>query len=356
VLDERVSRSVPAVDALEAIARAAGIDAFGIADAGPFEDTRQVLESRKADGLHGGMQFTYRNPRRSTDPSRLVPGARAIVVGARGYGTPDPPPPSDGPAVGRVARYARIDHYAALRVGLEAVAEVLRAHGWVARVACDDNALVDRAAAWRAGIGWYGKSANILLPGLGSWFVLGSVVTDAPLATAPGPVEDGCGACTRCLEGCPTGAIVAAGVVDARRCLAWLVQAPGTFPMAYRVALGDRIYGCDDCQEVCPPNRAIERRQHVADGTSMADGAWVGLLDVLASSDAELLDAHGRWYVPDRDPRYLRRNALLALGNVGRPNDPAVTATVRAHVVGDDSMLAEHARWALGRLEERAGA
>ena len=121
----------------------------------------------------------------------------------------------------------------------------------------DDNALVDREAAYRAGLGWYGKNANLLLPGEGSWFVLGSVVTDAPAAppSRPRRCADGCGTCTRCLDGCPTGAIVAPGVVDARRCLAWLLQVEGAFPREHRVALGDRLYGCDDCQEVCPPNR-----------------------------------------------------------------------------------------------------
>jgi epoxyqueuosine reductase len=153
-------------------------------------------------------------------------------------------------------------------------------------------------------------------------------------------------------------------VVDARRCLAWLVQAAGPFPVAFRAALGDRIYGCDDCQEVCPPNRAADRRRPGephrpagpagAPGGAPFEGAWVPLLDLLAASDDALLAAHGRWYVPDRDPRYLRRNAILALGNVGRPGDPAVLGALRARAAGPDELLAEHARWALDRLQERA--
>ncbi|HEY2332429.1 MAG TPA: tRNA epoxyqueuosine(34) reductase QueG, partial [Acidimicrobiales bacterium] len=266
--------TVPAVGHLESVAAAAGVDALGIADAAPFSDTRDILERRKAAGLHGGMQFTYRNPARSTDPTRIVPGARSIVVGARSYRGPDVPPPAGWEPRGRVARYVRVDHYEALRRGLEAVADELRGHGWVARVVCDDNALVDRAAAWRAGLGWYGKNANLLLPGLGSWFVLGSVVTDAPLPAAPEPVPDACGGCTRCLDACPTGAIVAPGVVDARRCLAWLVQAAGPFPVEHRAALGDRIYGCDDCQEVCPPNRAADRHRPVPPDGQGGGAAW----------------------------------------------------------------------------------
>src|SRR4051794_6172119 len=201
------------------------------------------------------MHFTYGRPERSTDPSRTLPEARALVVGARSYREPGAAP-APGPSA-RVARYARADHYAALRASLHSVAERLTDDGWRARVLVDDNALVDREAARRAGIGWYGKSSNLLLPGRGSWFVLGSVVTDAPLVANDAPVEDGCGPCTRCMTGCPTGAIVAPGVVDARRCLAWLLQADGPFPVEFRAALGDRIYGCDDCQEVCPPNRRL---------------------------------------------------------------------------------------------------
>ena len=163
---------------------------------------------------------------------------------------------------------AWIDHYRPLRAALGRVAEHLQSAGWRARVVADDNALVDRAAAVRAGLGWYGKNTNVLLPGAGSWFVLGSVLTDAPLTagtSSPRPVPDGCGSCQQCLTACPTGALVGAGQLDGRRCLAWLLQAPGVFPPEFRVALGDRMYGCDDCQTVCPINRMATRR-HPPDG------------------------------------------------------------------------------------------
>lgn len=230
------------------------------------------------------------------------------------------------------------------------MAAELTAAGWRARVVADDNALVDREAAVRAGLGWYGKNANVLLPGRGSEVVLGTVVTDADLTAAVAatePAPDGCGPCRRCLDACPTGALVAPGVVDARRCLAWLVQAGGDFPLEFREALGDRLYGCDDCQDVCPVNR-----RGGADGHPPAEDAeaFVAVLDLLAATDAELLDRFGRWYVPRRDPRYLRRNALVVLGNSGRGDDPAVAATVRRYEAGDDDLLARHARWAADRL------
>jgi epoxyqueuosine reductase len=336
----------PPVEELRRVAERAGLDALGVCDATPFVDARAELERRRDAGLHGGMRFTFRNPARSTDPSATLPSVRSLVVGARAYRRDDPPAPA-GPH-GRVARYARRDHYAALRAGLGEVAAVLRAAGWRAVVLADDNALVDRAAAHRAGIGWYGKSANLLLPGRGSWFVLGSVLTDAVLEPAAEPVPDGCGTCTRCLDGCPTGAIVAPGVVDARRCLAWMVQDTGAFPREHRVALGDRLYGCDDCQEVCPPNRTADRRQPPPGAGD--DEAWVDLLDLLAADDASLLDRHGRWYVPRRDARYLRRNALVVLGNVADPVDPRVEAALRAALGDTDPLLRAHAAWAARRL------
>jgi epoxyqueuosine reductase len=340
----------PTLDDVRARGLAAGLDAVGVASAEPFEGTRRDLEERRAAGLHGGMHFTYGDPARSTDPARSVPGARSIVVGARRYRRADPPPPAE--PVGAVARYARSDHYGELRAALSVLADGLQAAGWTARVLCDDNALVDREAARRAGLGWYGKNANLLLPGMGSWFVLGSVVTDAPIEPSPEPVPDGCGTCTRCIDACPTGAIVAPGVVDARRCLAWLVQARGTFPLEHRVALGGRLYGCDDCQEVCPPNRTADRRQPPAEVAG--EEAWVPLVDLLAAADDELLARHGRWYIPRRDPRWLRRNALVALGNVGADTDPTVTATLQRYADGDDEVLAEHAGWALEQVAARA--
>lgn len=335
---------------LAGVGRQAGLDAVGVAPAVAFDGARRLIEDRKAAGLHGGMHFTYGKPARSTDPSQALPGARALVVGAVSYrrAEPDSSPPATGP-MGRVARYSWDDAYAPLRVALGRVAARLQVEGWRARVLADDNALVDREAAYRAGLGWYGKNTNLLLPGRGSWFVLGSVVTDAPLPAAPTPVEDGCGACTRCLPACPTGALIAPGVMDARRCLAWLLQAPGAFPLEYREALGGRLYGCDDCQEACPPNRAADRRRPPPPAHP-DDQAWVALVELLDAADMELLDRYGRWYVPRRQPRYLRRNALVALGNVGDGDDPEVARVLTTAIGCDDEMLREHARWAATRL------
>jgi len=337
------------IDRLNDAAQAAGLVAIGVAVLEPFLDTREVLESRKAEGLHGGMAFTYRDPQRSTDPARILDGARSLIVGALPYAAGSPTAPGfEGPA-GRVARYAVTDHYEQLRTALRSVAEVVEAEGYRTRIVLDENALVDRAAAQRAGLGWFGHNANLLIPGHGSWVVLGSIVTDAELVASES-VPDGCGSCRRCLDGCPTGAIIAPGVVDARKCLAWLVQAEGTFPMEFREALGDRIYGCDECQEVCPPSR----RSAQAGQELETDNAWVDLLWMLKATDDELLSKLGRWYIPRRDPRYLRRNAILAIGNTGDPHDVRVRSAVDDAVNSDDDMLREHAQWSLQRLNERA--
>ena len=333
------------VDDLRELGLAAGLAQVGVASAEAFDEARTSIEARKTAGYDAGMQFTFRNPDRSTDPRHALPSARALVVGARAY--PSTPPDRPAGSHGRVARYAADDEYEPLRAGLHVMADRLKADGWQTRVLCDDNALVDRAAAHRAGLGWYGKNANVLLPGLGSWFVLGSVVTDAPLPVAAQPVPDGCGGCTRCIDGCPTNAIVGPGVVDARRCLAWLVQAEGDFPESFRAALGDRIYGCDDCQEVCPPNRRLDRDP---DRRPVGRHAWVDLVELLEADDADLLARHGRWYIARRDPRYLRRNALVALGNVGDAADERVVAVLERYLAGDDGMLQRHAAWSAQQI------
>jgi epoxyqueuosine reductase len=337
-------------DELRQIGRRAGLEAVGICEARPFTETRRHIEERKRSGEAAGMQFTFRRPERSTDPAVTLPGARALFVGARSYLRSDPPAAGPLPSV-RVARYSWVDHYRPLQEALGVVAGRLTEEGYRARVLVDDNALVDRAAAVRAGLGWYGKNANVLLPGRGSWFVLGSVVTDAPIAPI-GPVTevaDGCGTCRRCLSDCPTGALVAPGRLDARRCLAWLLQAPGSFPVEYRQALGDRLYGCDECQERCPVNRRAERADPAPPPEPGAQSS-LAVLEVLEATDTDLESLIGRWYIPGRELRYVRRNALVALGNCGKPDDDAVTAALTRYLRCGDPMLVAHAVWACSRI------
>ncbi|NDA78314.1 MAG: tRNA epoxyqueuosine(34) reductase QueG [Actinobacteria bacterium] len=335
------------------MARDLGIDRLGFTDASVLHRARVALDDRVARGLSDTMGFTFRNPERSTDPTRAVEGARSVIVAARSYNVVDEQRPV-GP-VATVARYARIDQYTPLRQALQKIALRLRADGFRAVVFADENDLVDREVAHRAGLGWFGKNANILLPGMGSFFSLGSIVTTAEFPPAPQPAPDGCGSCRTCIDDCPTGAIVDNGVIDARRCLAWLVQKPGVFPAEFRVALGDRIYGCDDCQTTCPPNVRLSSRHRPRDSASIpvpvGPGQFVDLLELLWANDARIIELYGRWYLADRDPMWLRRNALVILGNVASvPVDESVREVLRHYLGSDVAILRAHAVWAARRL------
>ena len=363
----RVKRNSPPVDTtdpayLESLlqfARELGLDRVGVTDAAPLSRARVAIDDRKARGLSDTMGFTYRNPSRSTDPNTAVEGARSIIVAARSYHSDQPDHP--GGISARVARYAQDDHYTPLRQALQKVALRLRADGYRAVVFADENNLVDREVAYRAGLGWFGKNANILLPGAGSFFSLGSIVTTAVLAPALQPAPDGCGTCRACYDECPTQAIVADGVIDARRCLAWLVQKPGIFPREFRVALGDRLYGCDDCQTSCPPTVRLHSRHHARIAPIAGPGAFVDVIELLNESNESLLEKYGSWYLAERDPRWLRRNGLIILGNIAPVGGSAVENSVMSPVeqvlrryLGDiDPMLRLHAVWAAVRLGRR---
>jgi epoxyqueuosine reductase len=363
----QVKRVGPPVDAtdpayLESLlqfARDVGLDRVGVTDASPLSRARVAIDDRNSRGLSDTMGFTYRNPSRSTDPNTAVEGARSIIVAARSYHSEQPEHP--GGMVARVARYAQDDHYTPLRQALQKVALRLRADGYRAVVFADENNLVDREVAYRAGLGWFGKNANILLPGAGSFFSLGSIVTTAVLTPATQPAPDGCGTCRACYDECPTQAIVADGVIDARRCLAWLVQKPGIFPREFRVALGDRLYGCDDCQTSCPPTVRLHARHHERIAPIAGPGAFVDVIELLNESNESLLEKYGSWYLAERDPRWLRRNGLIILGNIAPVNSSArensvmnpVEHVLRRYLGDIDPMLRLHAVWAAVRLGRR---
>jgi epoxyqueuosine reductase len=338
---------VDLVGILRSTAASAGLALLGIAAADPFPEVEQAIGERTAAGFHGGLGFTYRHPARATDVRASYPWAQRLVAAGYAYLPTAGGPGSARAGTGRVARFATGDHYRPLRRGLEALAGVLAAAGYRTAVLCDDSRLVDRAAAVRAGVGWWGKNTMVLAPGWGPWLLLGSVVTDAALPV-DAPMARDCGTCAACLLACPTGALVAPGVLDARRCLAALAQSPGPIPLPYRHLMGDRLYGCDDCLEACPPGR-----RRLAAASQRREGR-VDLVRLLAADDRTLLARFGHWYLPGRQVRYLRRNALVALGNSGGSRAVAAAA---GHLRHSDPLLRRHAAWALGVLAGRdAGA
>jgi epoxyqueuosine reductase len=318
---------------------------------------REAIYQRIEQGLHNQMQFTFRNPERSTDPTKTLPSASSVIVGALSYSssavnTFAQTPEKENKLSARIARYVWSDYYAQLRQSLGEIARQLVHDGHRAVVLVDDNAIVDREVAYQAGIGWFGKNSNLLISGAGSYFVLGCVITSAELTLADKPVEDGCGSCRRCLDNCPTEAIVAPGVVDANKCLAWLLQKPGVFDQNYRVALGDRIYGCDDCQEVCPPTVRFDRKTESSTPTIVRTPAkpWASVAAILINDDESLLCEFGAWYIADRNPKWLRRNALIILGNIGDASDSTVVELLDKYLHHADPVLRAHAVWAAARL------
>jgi epoxyqueuosine reductase len=300
---------------LHHIADELGLDVVGAAPVAAYTETEQYIRERRARGLFGSMRFTMAHPEVSCHPETLLVNARTVVSAALCYYAHGPEP---GTGAGRLPRYAWRDHYALLRARLDALGRRLGA-GY--RVLVDENQHVDRAGAERSGVGFIGKNTMLITRTHGSWVVLGTLVTGAELEPTP-PVAAGCGSCTLCIEACPTNALsdTEPGVLDSTRCLSYWTQTPGEMPGDVMDALGDRVYGCDICQEVCPWNTGIEKRRAE---DPLPEGAQpaVSLLDWLMCDGEQLVLELDRLFVPRNDPRWLRRNALVVLGNVGEDGD-----------------------------------
>jgi epoxyqueuosine reductase len=332
------------VEALAELGARHGLDAIGATRAEPYEATERHIVERRSRGLFGRLRFTMARPERSCHPERVLPGARSVIAGALCYWADAPEPQ---PGEGRMPRYAWRDAYGDLRRRLEAVALEL---GGEWRVLVDENDHVDREAAVRAGVGFYGKNTMVITRAHGSWVALGAILTTVEIESSP-PARGGCGSCTLCIDACPTDAIVGPGVLDATLCLSTLTQQPDPISEPAMQALGDRVYGCDICQDVCPWNRGVERRRSgwplpVDAKPTVRFERWLD-----PGGSEELTRAVERLFVPRNDARWLRRNALVALGNVGGA-DQAILA--RRAAAGDDPLLAGLGKRALDLITDRS--
>ena len=292
---------------LEQLAGELGIDVVGASPAAPYESTERDIRERSERGLFADMRFTMAQPEISCHPEKLLPNARTVVSAALCYYAEEP---ERAPRHGRLPRYTWYDAYAELRAKLDQLGRRL---GGGYRVLVDENQHVDREAAARSGVGFYGKNTLLITRRFGSWVVLGTLVSDLELETTA-PLGLDCGSCALCIEACPTGALDEPGTLDATKCLSYWTQSAHEAPEPYREALEAQVYGCDICQDVCPWNRGIERRR-AGDPVPAGAEPHVDLVEWIESEPTELRERYARLYVPRNDGRFLQRNARIALAN-----------------------------------------
>ncbi len=332
-------------------ARALGFALVGITTAEPFLEAEQRALAWLREGRQGEMAWlTPQRMRLAARPTELLPGARSvIVVGASYRQEPETAPAAAGP-LGRIARYAGgEDYHDLLRARMAVLVDRLTHHLGVrprTRLFVDSSPLLEREAAARAGLGFYGKNSMLLSPG-GSYTLLGAIVTDLELEPDTPVVKD-CGQCRLCLDACPTGALYDGHAVDATRCLSYLtIELRGPIPTELRPALGNWIFGCDVCQEVCPYNRG--RGPLPLDGLRArpSPGPQPALIPLLELDQARFSALFRGSPVKRAKRRGLVRNVAVALGNSGDP--AAVPALVRA-LADPEPLVRGHVAWALGRL------
>lgn len=334
-------------DALRALASELGFARVGFARAERLGPEADALARFLAEGRHGTMGWLAENVEVRVDPSHpgMLESALTVVVLAAPYAGRDDAAPTLAPA--RFARYARgRDYHNVLTKRARKLAAWLEAAGHRTRVAVDTKPVLERAWARRAGVGFVGKNCCLIVPGLGSHVFLACLVTAAELSPDE-PMDDRCGSCVRCLEACPTRAFVGPRELDARRCISYLtIEHDGAIPEALRPALGNRVYGCDDCQLVCPWNRYAKPAgipdfdvRHGLDAATLVDlFAWTEA-DFATRMEGSAIRRIGfeRW----------SRNLAVGLGNA--PTTPAVVAALRARADDASALVREHVGWALGR-------
>jgi epoxyqueuosine reductase len=330
-----------------------GFDLVRFAKVEAMPETLAVLEERIDAGLLSGLTwFTKERARVASDPRNLMASARtAVSLGISYLGRGEYTPSKPGEPRGKVARYAwGLDYHEVSKGKLVALHEFVQerlGRPVEARTLVDTARIVDRAVAERAGMGWFGKNSNILNRERGSWILLGELLLDIELP-ADESVRTNCGSCTRCMPACPTGAIIAPGIVNSDHCISYLtIELKGPIPREMRPLIGDWVFGCDICQDVCPVNRKAVPGEHVEFSPEMGIGPSPVLTELLDMSEEEFRVKYR--YSPVKRAKWagLRRNAAVALGNVGDPE--SVPALVRA-LNGEPALVRGHAAWALGRI------
>ena len=354
-------------------ALAMGFDLVRVTSAEEFVRDRDAALERINDGLMDGLPWYHEGRvRRGTNPQELLPEARSIICLGLNYYQDDGAQGETGLPVGRVARYAWLrDYHRVMKKRMRAYVEGLSKQlgtAVSARWYVDDGPMLDRAAAARAGLGWFGKNANILTGSHGSWIFLGQIITDLDLEP-DAPSKKTCGACVRCIDACPTGAIVAPYVIDNARCISYqTIENRGPIPLELRPRMLDWVFGCDICQDVCPVNRkAVPAGSSMWDREASGEGPLDGTaegpvkaeagqpqgltaLDLLELAEITEQEFHNRFRgTPVMRAKHagIRRNACVALGNIG---DPAAVPVLRRVLGSAEPLVRGHAAWALGQI------
>ncbi len=334
---------------IKRIARELGFDDCRIA-AAKVASHAEVFRDWIGEGMHGEMEWMARTPERRTDPREVLPGCRAVICLALNYYPGRSPFPPGGAGGYRVARYAWNEDYHDLIVKrLKEFDLRLQELGGTQRYYVDTGPVLERDFASDAGLGWNGKSTVQIHRGMGTWFFLAELLTTLDPEPDP-PFGDHCGKCTACITACPTRAIIAPRRVDARRCVSYLtIEHKGSIPEEFREAIGDRIYGCDDCLDACPWNRFAVMSEELAFHARETVFSK-RLRDFLELDDEGFRALFAKSPVKRiKRPRFLR-NVCVALGNTGTGDDlPALQRAAE----DPDPLIAEHAAWAIGRIQAR---
>jgi epoxyqueuosine reductase len=354
---ERSERGV----AIREHAKALGFEAVGFARADlPLDADFARYEAFVEDGKHGEMAWLAALPeaRRRLDGEHILPGARTAICLARRYGRAPEDEAQDPETARAIARYARgRDYHNGMRKKLRKLAALVRTlgEGVQARPLCDEEPVLERAWAARAGLGFVGKNGLLIIPGTGSFVLLGEVVTTLEVEPDP-PMTDRCGTCTRCLDACPTGAFDAPFVLDPRRCIAYLtIEHRGPIDESLRPAVGEHLFGCDDCQTVCPFNsaRARGRNAGAVDPRMVTDPRWATtrLEDLMTLDDAGFARLREGSAIGRATRVGLARNAAIVLGN--RREIESWDSLNHAAGHHDAAVVREAAAWSLAQLVRR---